>query len=97
MQQLDANLHIEHNHGYLILSDVSLEVVDGEPSRVYPGEKVKHITAHGTVVKGVSTSRLFHATKTNEDTVGELVSYPLNRMPDKYSDGTYHTSVVTCG
>ncbi len=85
-------LTIEHNHGVLVLADVELMPYE------YNGRS--NNVAKGTVVRGSTTNRLFHATSTTHEKAGVEKEYDIyGRKPylqDAENDHWY-VSVVTCG
>lgn len=95
-----TQLRIEHNHGVLILKDVTLlEYEHTIDVNGYP-HGYKGCVAKGTVVEGYTTNRLFHATSTDHETPGAIKSYDIyGRKPyvvDVDKD-YWAVSVVNCG
>lgn len=85
---------IEHNHGHIALCDAEMT----------PYEYTNQFGTHqcnivkGTVESGYSTNRLFHATSTTHEKVGEVKEVDIwGRKPYKCADGTWRVSIVTCG
>lgn len=76
-------LTIEHNHGVLVLADVTLD---------------EEGVATGTVISGHVTSRLFTATHTRHEEPGQVKQYPLyGRKPYETAPGEYRVSCCFCG
>ncbi len=91
-----AFLFIEHNHGFLELRDVELVPYTGQGAR----EEFTGYTAHGTVMDGATTSRLFHATSTTRDKAGEIREYDIwTRVPYcvNAERDEWRVSCVFCG
>jgi hypothetical protein len=91
-------LTIEHNHGVLVLQDVTFETYT-RPKTDWSTESAGRV-AVGTVVSGGQTSRLFHATSYTPFKVGSTMKYDLygrepycsNRETDEW-----YVSCVSCG
>lgn len=95
-----AQLRIEHNHGVLVLKDVTVVPYENVVDRNGYPHTYKGSVAEGTVVSGSTTNRLFHATHTTHEVPGTPMKYDLyGRKPyqvDAEQDHWY-VSVVTCG
>jgi hypothetical protein len=88
-------LEIEHNHGHLVLLDVTIR-----PNGEYQGA-AQHL-AEGTVESGGQMSRLFMASNYRAFPVGERMTWQLfgyasaGRIQEG-ADGVARLSMVTCG
>jgi hypothetical protein len=85
-------LTIIHNHGRLVLRDVTLHPY------VYKRENGNALTWHvaeGVVVDGGETARLFHATAHREYPKGETMRWDLYGMADRIRDGV--VNMQCCG
>ena len=92
-------LFIIHNHGIYHLKDVV--VINEYPYTDYAGGKPRFISwkIRGTVIKGYSTSRLFHATSTKELEVGsdfEIDIYGKRPFWNEFQK-RWELSLVSCG
>lgn len=87
METQFESLLIIHNHGSLLLRDVTLEAYQRDDFGYCEHRRGVHFrtwhTATGTVVRGSTTSRLFHATSTKHDTPGEIKTVDLYGRADR--------------
>jgi hypothetical protein len=85
---------VEHNHGFITLENAKL--VPYEYTNKFGNHKCNSV--EGTVVEGASTSRLFSATHTTHEKVGEVKVVDIwGRKPYQLKDGTWFVSICTCG
>ena len=86
---------IEHNHGFITLDNAKLMPYEYTNSR---GDVFQNNDVCGTVVAGRSTDRLFQATSTKFETIGEFKTVNIwGRKPYQKGDGTWFVSICTCG
>ena len=91
-------LIIQHNHGQLILGDVSLVPYEESETIGYQKRTYKGFDAIGTILGGGETSRLFHATSTTKYPVGQQKTYRLwGRTPSANGDGSWFVDCSFCG
>lgn len=92
-------LTIHHNHGVLVLANVTMESYEYD-ARQYGGHSFTGHVASGTVVNGHSTSRLFWATSTQHDTPGKTKRYDIYGHRPQCSNkerDEWVVSVQSCG
>lgn len=92
-------LTIEHTHGVLVLSDVTLNPYDCD-ARMHGGNAFRGHVAVGTVVSGGVTNRLFHCTSYTPFPVGEQMRYDIYGCTPRCVDAEadkWHVSCVSCG
>lgn len=92
-------LHIDHNHGTLVMRDVELVPFSYHcdfAHRTYQG-----VYARGMVVSGGATSRLFHVTSHRPYTPDTYMEWTIYGDPEQRirmrEDGTYYANTQTCG
>ena len=92
------NLIIKHNHGQLILSDVSLVPYDFSETICGNKRRYTGFDAVGTILGGGETSRLFHATSTHKYPVGQQKTYRLfGRTPHDLGNDNWFVDCSFCG
>jgi hypothetical protein len=90
-----SRVQIDHNHGVLVLRDVTVDYYD---HKGWPDDK--GAVLRGTVVNGHSTSRLFHVTSTRHEIPGVEQTYDIwgkHRSLRLQDDGTYVINMQFCG
>ena len=100
MQTKYETLRILHNHGFILLRDVTIEPYQHDPFGYCDHRRGKHfVTWHkatGTVVDGASTSRLFHATNTKRETPGETKTVDLYGRADRIHKRAGESTIDMC-
>jgi hypothetical protein len=85
---------IQHNHGFITLRDAKL--VPYDYTNQFGTHKCNRV--EGIVEAGASTNRLFQATNTKHEPVGQFKSVEIwGRKPHQQADGTWFVDICTCG
>lgn len=91
-------LRIDHNHGHAVLKDATVVETYTYDNSKSGGAKFQGAIIKGTVVSGVSTARLFHASHTTHYQPGTEMTWDLyGKQPRKGPGASWVVDMTSCG